>query len=78
MQVQDIGLIAGNDAARHFGCRPGQCRETLGIVRPVLAVRPEIGIARPVIEMRRIDGDEIESAGLARDQAAPAPPKRSA
>ncbi len=66
MRVQHIRLVARH-AALADQCRGVcQCGEALRVVRPVLAVRLGVGIAWAGVQMRRVQDEHLQAAGLAR------------
>ena len=62
--MDDVGHEISHDAPSDFRCHERKRCKALGVIRPVLAIRPQIGIARAVIEMRRIKHKQVEPFNL--------------
>ena len=60
LQMQRARNNCRDGAAPDVRGDPSECGETLGIIRPIFAVRPDVGIAGPRVEVRRIDGENIQ------------------
>ena len=61
--MDDIGDEGLDRARPDIGGGAAERGEALPVVRPVSAVRRDIGVAGAVEELRRIEDDEIEAAG---------------
>src|SRR5580693_6080164 len=71
--VDDLGSERSDRAQSDIGADPRKRGEAAGVVWPVQPVRAEIGVARSVVEMRSVDGEEIEARGDARENARRSP-----
>ncbi len=65
MRVNDLGPERVDRAEADVRADPRKRREPLRIVGPVESVRPEIRIAGPVVEMRRVDREQVETGSVA-------------
>ena len=73
MRLNDPGRNAVKCAEANVRAHPRQRRETLRVVGPIQSVRTEVGIAGTVIEMRRVENEQVETGGVARQN-----PRRAA
>ena len=73
MRVNDLGPERIDRSEPDVRANPRKRREPLRIVGPVKPVGPEIRIAGPVVEMRRVDREQVEPGRVAGED-----PRRSA
>src|ERR1700722_13902810 len=69
MQVNDLGSEGVDYAKANVRGDAGKRRETARIIRPIKPVGAEVGIAGPLVEMRRIDREQVETGRGAREDA---------
>ena len=73
MRLNDLGPERVDRAKTDVRADPRERREPLRIIGPVKPVGPEVRIAGPVVEMGRVDREQVETCRLAAEN-----PRRSA
>ena len=61
VRVNDLRPVVVDRAEADVRADPRKRREPAGVVGPVQSVGTKVGIARPVVEMRRVDGEQVEA-----------------
>ena len=69
VRVDDFRPVPVDRAAPDVGGDASQRGEAARIVRPIEPVRAKVGVAWPVEEMRRVDGEQVETGRLSGDDA---------
>ena len=71
--VDDLGLESADRTESDVRADPRERRKSAGIVRPVAPVGAQVRIAGTVVEMRRVDCENVETLGTAGQQSRRAP-----